>query len=69
MATAAEEKEPPTATTTIEPTMTTTDPWLLFLYALRAPSTKEKYIQRLVKFLDFLGYSNFHKLEFYYEPY
>jgi hypothetical protein len=35
---------------------TTTDPWMLFLYALKAPATKEKYIQRLVKFLDFLGY-------------
>jgi hypothetical protein len=40
-------------------TMTTTaitDPWMLFLYALKAPATKEKYIQRLTKFLDFLGY-------------
>jgi hypothetical protein len=40
-------------TTTLE---TTTDPWMLFLYALKAPQTKEKYIQRLIKFLDFLGY-------------
>ena len=53
---AAEEKEPPTATTTIETSMTTTDPWMLFLYALKAPATNEKYIQRVVKFLDFLGY-------------
>lgn len=35
---------------------TTTDPWMLFLYALKAPATKEKYIQRFIKFLDFLGY-------------
>jgi hypothetical protein len=28
----------------------------LFLYALKAPATKEKYVQRLTKFLDFLGY-------------
>ena len=34
----------------------TTDPWMLFLYALKAPATKEKYIQRLTKFLDFLDY-------------
>ena len=37
-------------------TTTTTDPWMLFLYALKPPATKEKYIQRLIKFLDFLGY-------------
>ena len=34
----------------------TTDPWMIFLYALKAPATKDKYIQRLTKFLDFLGY-------------
>jgi hypothetical protein len=34
-----------------------TDPWMLFLYALKAPATREKYIQRLTKFLDFLGYT------------
>jgi hypothetical protein len=40
-------------TTIITPT---TDPWMLFLYALKAPATKEKYIQRLIQFLNFLGY-------------
>jgi hypothetical protein len=55
MATAAEEG-PKTTNTTIEITTTTTDPWMLFLYALKAPATKEKYIQRLIKFLDFSGY-------------
>jgi hypothetical protein len=40
----------PTTTTTL------TDPWMLFLYALKAPATKEKYIQKLIKFLDILGY-------------
>jgi hypothetical protein len=34
----------------------TTDPWMLFLYALKAPATRDKYIQRLIKFLDSLGY-------------
>ena len=37
-------------------TATTTDPWMIFLYALKAPATRDKYIQRLTKFLDFLGY-------------
>ena len=30
---------------------------MLFLYALKAPATRDKYIQRLTKFLDFLGYA------------
>jgi hypothetical protein len=29
---------------------------MLFLYTLKAPATKDKYIQRLTKFLDFLGH-------------
>jgi hypothetical protein len=29
---------------------------MLFLYALKAPATKDKYIERLIKFLDFLRY-------------
>ena len=36
--------------------ITATDPWMLFLYALKAPATKDKYIERLTKFLDYLGY-------------
>jgi hypothetical protein len=42
----------------LNPTTITTriDPWMLFLYALKAPATKEKYIRRLIKFLVFLGY-------------
>jgi hypothetical protein len=58
METAAQE-EGSTATITIETTTTTTtttDPWMLFLYAARALATNEKYIQRLIKFLNFLGY-------------
>jgi transcription initiation factor TFIIIB Brf1 subunit/transcription initiation factor TFIIB len=47
---------PITIDTTTPTTTATTDPWMLFLYALKAPVTKEKYIQRLIKFLDFLGY-------------
>jgi hypothetical protein len=48
------EKQP---TTVIALETATTDPWTLFLYALKAPATKDKYIQRLTKFLDFLGYT------------
>ena len=40
--------------TTLTPTAT--DPWMLFLYALKAPATRDKYIERLIEFLDFLGY-------------
>jgi hypothetical protein len=51
------EKQTTTTTTSITlETTEATDPWMLFLYALKAPATKEKYIQRLIKFLDFLGY-------------
>ena len=31
-----------------------TDPWTLYLYAMKSPATKEKYLLRLAKFLDFL---------------
>jgi hypothetical protein len=32
------------------------DPWELYIYAIKAPATKAKYCQRLRAFLDFLGY-------------
>jgi hypothetical protein len=32
---------------------TTTDPWTLYLYAMRSPATKEKYLMRLGKFYVF----------------
>jgi NAD(P)-dependent dehydrogenase (short-subunit alcohol dehydrogenase family) len=34
-------------------TETKSDPWALYLYALKSPATKEKYLLRLGKFLDF----------------
>ena len=34
---------------------TSTDPWSLFLYAMKAPMTREKYVGRLGIFLNFLG--------------
>jgi hypothetical protein len=36
-----------------EPT-SAADPWTLYVYAMRSPATKEKYLMRLGKFLDFL---------------
>jgi integrase len=51
------QKQTTTASNTTLETMEATDPWMLFLYALKAPATREKYIQRLTKFLDFLGYT------------
>lgn len=34
-----------------------TDLWMFFLYALTALATKDKHIQKLMKFFDFLGYT------------
>ena len=31
------------------------DPWSLYIYAMKAPMTREKYKIRLAKFLDFIG--------------
>lgn len=31
------------------------DPWALYLYAIKSPATKEKYLLRLKKFLEFLN--------------
>jgi len=30
------------------------DPWTLYLYAMKSPATKEKYLLRLRKFLNFV---------------
>jgi hypothetical protein len=39
------------------------DPWTLYLYAMKSPATKEKYLMRLGKFLDFLNLQGNGKLE------
>jgi integrase len=52
-----DQKQTTTATSIKLESMEATDPWMLFLYALKAPATRDKYIQRLTKFLDFLGYA------------
>jgi hypothetical protein len=43
------------------------DPWTLYLYAMKSPATKEKYLMRLGKFLDFYifrkeGYSKINQI-------
>ncbi|MFZ0513376.1 MAG: hypothetical protein WAM14_17345 [Candidatus Nitrosopolaris sp.] len=35
-------------------TETKSDTWALYLYSIKSPATKEKYLLRLKKFLDFL---------------
>ena len=32
------------------------DPWMLYLYSIKSPATKEKYLLRLGKFLDHLNF-------------
>jgi hypothetical protein len=39
------------------------DSWTLYLYAMKSPATKEKYLMRLGKFLDFLNLQDNGKLE------
>jgi len=48
-----------TATTTHNPleALGATDPCISFFMLLKAPATKDKYIQSLTRFLDFLGYA------------
>ncbi len=31
------------------------DPWSLFIYAMKAPMTRDKYQTRVAKFFDFAG--------------
>jgi hypothetical protein len=31
------------------------DPWMLYLYSIKSSATKEKYLLRLGKFLDYIG--------------
>jgi hypothetical protein len=31
------------------------DPWMLYLYAMKSSATKEKYLMRLGRFLDFVN--------------
>jgi hypothetical protein len=31
------------------------DPWSLFIFAMKAPMTKDRYKTRVAKFFDFIG--------------
>jgi hypothetical protein len=32
------------------------DPWMLYIYSIKSPATKQKYLLRLGKFLDYIGF-------------
>jgi tetratricopeptide (TPR) repeat protein len=51
-----QEQPPPTAQSSPTKGLDQSDPWDLYIYALKAPATKTKYCQRLRAFLDFSGY-------------
>jgi hypothetical protein len=52
------QEQPPPTTAPSSPTKESdqSDPWELYVYAIKAPATKAKYCQRLRAFLEFLGY-------------
>jgi hypothetical protein len=37
------------------------DPWMMYLYAMKSPATKEKYVMRLGRFLDFVNHQEANK--------
>jgi integrase len=49
------EIEGPSSSTQVIIERRTLDPWTLYLYSMKSPATKEKYLMRLGKFLDFLN--------------
>jgi hypothetical protein len=50
-----QQQPPPSPTKELEQS----DPWELYIYAIKAPATKAKYCQRLEAFLEFLGYNQY----------
>jgi hypothetical protein len=52
-----QEQQPPTRAQSLQTKeLDLSDPWELYVYAIKAPATKAKYCQRLRAFLEFLGY-------------
>ena len=47
----------------VEPKEENVDPWSLYIYAMKAPMTRDRYQTRLAKFLDFIGLEVGIKLE------
>ena len=45
------------------------DPWTLYLYAMKSPATKEKYLMRLGKFLDFSTFRKEEHLKINHKPF
>ena len=39
------------------------DPWSLYIYAMKAPMTRDRYQTRLAKFFDYIGLETGVKLE------
>jgi hypothetical protein len=39
----------------VEPKEEKVDPWSLYIYAMKAPMTRDRYQTRLAKFFDFIG--------------
>lgn len=52
------QQQPPAAPSSPTRELEQSDPWELYVYALKAPATKAKYCQRLRAFLEFLGYED-----------
>jgi hypothetical protein len=40
---------------TVETKEENVDPWSLYIYAMKAPMTRDRYQTRLAKFFDFIG--------------
>lgn len=40
---------------TLEHEQSELDPWSLYIYAMKAPLTRDKYKSRLAKFLNYIG--------------
>jgi hypothetical protein len=36
--------------TPTKPALMSTDPWMLYLYAVRSPATSERYVMRLMRY-------------------
>lgn len=50
-----EEKHGPSLLSEVEAVGEELDPWMLYLYAIKSPATKEKYLMRLGRILDFVN--------------
>ena len=56
-----EEKHGPSLLSSAKEVVEELDPWMLYLYAMKSPATKEKYLMRLGRFLDFVNHQEANK--------